>query len=94
MGTQTTAKIDIDDELWGWLKTYATTAPAARKPTIYLGYGEDDRFVASNRLLGAVLPSPQVMTVAGGHTWEPWLALWGQFLALKPWDKQHLKHPK
>jgi pimeloyl-ACP methyl ester carboxylesterase len=76
---------DIDDELWAWLKHYANTDVAARKPVIYLGFGEDDRFVASNRLLGAVLPSKQVMTVAGGHTWGPWLALWRLFLEQKPW---------
>lgn len=81
----TQAKPDIDDELWAWLKRYVSQAHKVRQPPIYLGYGVEDRFVASNRLLAAQLPAPQVMTVAGGHTWGPWLALWQQFLLAKPW---------
>lgn len=77
--------IDIDDELWVWLKSYSTAASPS--PVIYLGYGEQDRFVASNRLLGAVLPAQQVITVDGGHTWGPWLSLWALFLDLTPWVK-------
>jgi pimeloyl-ACP methyl ester carboxylesterase len=84
-----TASTDVDDVLWAWLKTYsmASVADTMRLP-IYLGYGEDDRFIASNRLLAAVLPQQQVMTVAGGHTWGPWLALWEQFLNRAPWPKR------
>ncbi len=84
------AKLDIDDELWAWLKaTYGQDKPqSAPKIPIYIGYGEDDRFVASNRLLAAQLPTAQVMTVPGGHTWAPWLALWQQFLDRAPWPRR------
>jgi enterochelin esterase-like enzyme len=77
--------LDIDDELWAWLKAYSQQISAGQSMVpIYIGYGEDDRFVASNRLLAAQLPSRQVMTVAGGHTWGPWLALWRLFLDRAP----------
>jgi pimeloyl-ACP methyl ester carboxylesterase len=81
-------KIDIDDELWAWLKMYSLNIES--KPPIYLGYGLEDRFVVSSRLLGDILPPTQVMTVSGGHTWGPWLALWEQFLDRAPWANKAL----
>jgi hypothetical protein len=82
---QTPAKLDIDDELWSWLKLYVSTPPLKRKPKIYLGYGLEDRFAGSNRLLAVHLPAEQRLTVPGGHTWAPWLALWNAFLRQRPW---------
>lgn len=83
------ASIDIDDALWAWLKAYSKADGIEQQLVpIYLGYGEGDRFIASNKLLAAVLPPRQVMTVPGGHTWEPWLALWEQFLDRAPWPKR------
>ncbi len=81
-----TPALDIDEELWLWLKRYSEKENAARHPRIYLGYGLQDRFTASNQLLAEVLPASQVIRVEGGHTWQPWLTLWQQFLNIKPWD--------
>jgi len=50
-----------------------------------MGYGEDDRFVMSNRLVAAVLPPAQVFTTEGGHQWAPWRRLWARFLDRAPW---------
>ena len=56
-------------------------APMVKLPPLYLGYGLDDRLRQGHRLLAATLPADRVMTVAGGHDWPPWLALWRQWLA-------------
>lgn len=69
---------DYDRQLWSWIKTYST-APST-VPPLYIGYGIEDRFANSNRLIGVVLPAERVTEVEGGHTWQPWLALWQGFL--------------
>ncbi|MEP7099757.1 MAG: alpha/beta hydrolase [Burkholderiales bacterium] len=72
---------DIGNIVWRWLQT-----DAASRPDLFLGYGRDDRFVVSDRLLAAALPADRVFTAAGGHDWAPWLALWNEVL-----DKMPLK---
>ena len=72
---------DIDTIVWRWLQTDAAT-----RPDLFLGYGRDDRFVFSDRLLAAALPADRVFTAPGGHDWTPWLAMWTQML-----DKMPLK---
>ena len=76
-----------DLALWRWLRAYAQAEPsstAATRPPLYMGWGENDRFVASNRLVGAVLPSTQVFITHGGHDWSPWHRLWARFLDAAP----------
>jgi pimeloyl-ACP methyl ester carboxylesterase len=63
-----------------WLRTYRPGDAAW--PDIYLGYGKDDRFAASYRLLAGLLPADRVATVAGGHDWETWTVLWDRLLGL------------
>ncbi|GGC07325.1 hypothetical protein GCM10007205_15610 [Oxalicibacterium flavum] len=72
------AATDYDRELWAWIRGYSD-APRQRPP-LYLGYGLEDRFAGSNRLIGDVLPPGHVGTVPGGHEWRPWRALWEEFL--------------
>lgn len=73
--------VPIDEEgLWRWLQAHA----AKPKPLLYLGYGDDDRFAASDRLLGAVLPPQRVFTAAGGHDWPVWETLWEAMLPTLP----------
>ncbi|WP_293776265.1 alpha/beta hydrolase [uncultured Oxalicibacterium sp.] len=72
------ASADYDRALWAWIKTYSTAPTTV--PPLYIGYGLEDRFAGSNRLIGDVLPPERVSTVEGGHTWQPWLALWEGFL--------------
>lgn len=65
---------DEDLRAWQFLKT------PARRPTIYLGFGRDDRFADSQRLLAAALPAASVDVIEGGHDRATWRALWGRFL--------------
>lgn len=74
---------DYDRKLWLWLQGYCLPSSWTRPP-IYVGFGVDDRFVASNRLLAQVLPSNQTFTVPGGHDWLPWQQLWAKFLDCAP----------
>jgi hypothetical protein len=70
----------IDVALWRWLQAAAAEAPAR----LYLAYGSSDRFVYSDRLLGAALPARNVFTVPGGHDWPVWEALWRDLLPALP----------
>lgn len=69
-----------DDErsLLAWLKAYAAEDPAL--PQIHLGYGTGDRFVAASEILAARLPPARIVTIAGGHDWSTWCALWEKLL--------------
>ena len=84
---------DQDRRLWQWLKTltlmqiHPQAQPSQinpRLPAVYLGYGIDDRFVASHHLLAAALPADRVFTAAGGHDWPAWSALWPVMLDAAP----------
>ena len=80
------ASADASDlALWRWLRARADAA-APPKPPLWIGYGEHDRFVASNRLIAATLPPAQVLVTDGGHEWAPWRRLWDRFLDARPWQ--------
>ena len=61
--------------LWGFIAQHAPLGPRW-----YLGFGQDDRFVAAQRLLARQLPVSAVDEVAGGHDWPVWRQLWERFL--------------
>jgi pimeloyl-ACP methyl ester carboxylesterase len=68
------AEADEERRIWRYIK---------RRPgwrSLYLGFGQDDRFSAAHRLLAAVLPADSVDVVAGGHEWRTWTKLWENFL--------------
>ncbi|MGQ0506349.1 MAG: alpha/beta hydrolase-fold protein [Myxococcaceae bacterium] len=69
---------DYQRELWRYLQTLTSTP--GKGPEIYLAYGKHDRLVRGHGLLAAVLPPDHVLTVQGGHDWEPWVQLWEHFL--------------
>jgi pimeloyl-ACP methyl ester carboxylesterase len=80
---------DIDHGLWMWLTADRdntlladrdNTSNAAQRPPIWLGYGSEDRFADSHKLLAGLLPTDRVQAVPGGHDWPPWRALWSQWL--------------
>ena len=73
-----TAALDDERILLAWLKAYGAVSPAL--PQIHLGYGTGDRFIAASEVLASRLPSSQVVTVAGGHDWPAWTALWETLL--------------
>jgi pimeloyl-ACP methyl ester carboxylesterase len=68
---------DDDDErrIWRFIKTYR-----ARPLPMHLGFGRDDRFADSHRLMAAALPPENVDVVPGGHEWPAWRRLWENFL--------------
>jgi pimeloyl-ACP methyl ester carboxylesterase len=72
---------DIDHSLWMWLTAARDGAiSAVQPPPIWLGYGSEDRFADSHKLLAGILPNERVQAVPGGHDWPPWRALWAQWL--------------
>ena len=74
-----------ETQLWQWLRGYVGfTQTAAPRPPLYLGYGVDDRFAFSHRLLAAALPAERVFTTEGGHDWPEWKRLWQRMLPTLP----------
>src|SRR6185437_1448759 len=47
---------------------------------LHLGFGQDDRFAYSHRLMAAALDSASIDIVPGGHDWQAWRQLWENFL--------------
>lgn len=81
---QAPASISADEydlALWQWLQQATRARP---EPRLYLGYGRDDRFEASDRLLAAALPANHVFTAPGGHDWPAWEDVWTQMLPTLP----------
>lgn len=66
---------DIDHALWMWLSD-----PQRPGPPLWLGGGSEDRLADGHRLMAEVLPADRVTTTPGGHDWQPWRALWAQWL--------------
>jgi hypothetical protein len=68
---------DDDDErrIWRFIKTHRS-----RSLPLHLGFGREDRFAASHRLMAAALPPGSVDVVPGGHEWPAWRGLWDNFL--------------
>ena len=75
---------EMETRLWRWLQAYGTTPLPPGRPPLYLGYGLDDRFVFSHKLLAAALPKDRVFTTKGGHDWPEWRRLWSQALDVLP----------
>lgn len=74
-----------ETQLWQWLRGYVGfTRTGQARPALYLGYGVDDRFAYSHRLLAAALPAERVFTTPGGHDWPEWKRLWLQMLPTLP----------
>jgi S-formylglutathione hydrolase FrmB len=74
----TITKKNYQRQLWSWL--HRVTSGAEPGPTLYLGYGDDDRLAPQDALLAAALPPEQVFHAKGGHDWPVWRALLRQFL--------------
>jgi pimeloyl-ACP methyl ester carboxylesterase len=72
------ATLDIHDELdeerrmWRYLAGRGSAAALIR----YLGFGSEDRFAQSQRLLADQLPPQAVDVIAGGHDSGVWRQLW------------------
>lgn len=65
------------DRIWRWL----ATRDREGAPSLFLAYGEADRFRKGHRLASRALPDRDVMVAAGGHRWTVWEELWGAIVA-------------
>jgi len=70
------AEDDDDRRIWRFVQRLG----AARAPRVYLGFGREDRFADTQRLLARALPADSTRVIAGGHDWPVWRALWDNFL--------------
>jgi pimeloyl-ACP methyl ester carboxylesterase len=66
---------DEDRRIWRFIKSHR-----GRRPALYLGYGREDRFADSQRLLADALPPASVDVVGGAHDWPVWRQIWNLFL--------------
>ncbi len=73
-----------EQRLWRWLQRYGADTRTSDLPKLYLGFGIDDRFAFSDRLLAALLPDDQVFLTPGGHDWPEWRRLWNDMLPTLP----------
>jgi pimeloyl-ACP methyl ester carboxylesterase len=71
---------DDDDErrIWRFIQGLGT----AVAPRVFLGFGSEDRFADTQRLLASALPADSTRVIPGGHDWPVWRRLWDQFLDL------------
>lgn len=51
-------------------------AGARRLPSVFLGYGAQDRYADSSARMARLLPPERTVTLDGGHDWPTWRALW------------------
>jgi hypothetical protein len=65
-------------KLWKWLQKYVSDPE--QRASVFLGYGTEDRFIKSCRLLAEVLPQDNVFITPGGHSWHTWHTLWEKML--------------
>jgi pimeloyl-ACP methyl ester carboxylesterase len=75
------ALADDDDDrcLWRLVQRLPTMLAA---PRVFIGFGSEDRFADTQRLLAGALPAASTRVIPGGHDWPVWRALWDQFLDL------------
>jgi S-formylglutathione hydrolase FrmB len=69
---------DYSTKLWLGLKDYRGDHPGY--PSLYLGYGLQDKFAAANQLLAQQIPAHHVDKVSGKHDWPTWIRLWHSML--------------
>lgn len=56
-------------------------AGSRRLPSVFLGYGAQDRYADSSARLARLLPAGRTVIIDGGHDWPTWRALWRLMLA-------------
>lgn len=86
---------DDEQQMWLWLKNHCAQMGRNAHPSstgssdscstfpLYIAYGTEDRFTASNRMLARNLGAHYVMTTHGAHEWDAWQRLWIDFLERK-----------
>lgn len=61
----------IEEQIWTFLGTRSAALPAT-----WLLSGRADSYGRGHRLFAGLLPATRVATIAGGHDWPVWRALW------------------
>lgn len=80
---------DAELHLWHWLQQQARSSQSRdHAPSLYLGFGRDDRFHDAQRLLADALPSQNVAVVDGGHDWDAWRPAWRELLDRLPLERR------
>jgi pimeloyl-ACP methyl ester carboxylesterase len=79
------AESDEERRIWRLIQAQhplaqRTDAGPGYSPSLYLGYGREDRFSDAHRLMAQALPAGAVDVVPGGHDWRTWTVLWENFL--------------
>jgi pimeloyl-ACP methyl ester carboxylesterase len=82
------AEDDDERRIWRFIKTLHT-----RRLPLHLGFGRDDRFADSHRLMASALPPESVDVVPGGHDWAAWRTLWANFLDARLADGGFAREP-
>ncbi len=75
---QPAALAEDDDDRRVWRLVQRLGASGA--PRVFLGFGREDRFADTQRLLARTLPADSTHVIPGGHDWPVWRALWDKFL--------------
>jgi pimeloyl-ACP methyl ester carboxylesterase len=74
------AEDDDERRIWQFIKEQRNRTAPRPAPRLHLGFGSEDRFAASHRLMAAALASDNVDVVPGRHEWPAWRRLWENFL--------------
>jgi len=74
------AEDDDERRIWQFIKEQRNRTSPRPAPRLHLGFGSEDRFADSHRLMAAALGSGSVDVVSGGHEWPAWRWLWENFL--------------
>lgn len=83
---QNSRAIAVERKMLLWLQDFLARSPA--QPTLYLGYGRDDRFALGHSFLAQHLPQPQIVVGEGGHDWATWISLWRRILEHGPFGAE------
>ncbi len=89
---------DYQRALLKWLKGYdsgtnatatanANASATAKRPKLYIGYGNDDRLARFQKIIAPLLLPEQMLAAPGGHDWPPWKQMWADALDRAPLPK-------
>jgi len=77
------AEDDDERRIWHFIKEQRNRTSRRPALPLHLGFGSEDRFADSHRLMAAALASDSVDVVSGGHEWPAWRRLWENFLDMR-----------
>lgn len=65
----------------------AWLAKTTALPPMLVGHALEDRFAATSRLFGEILPAGRMISIEGAHDWDSWTTLWRLMLDLDPFAR-------